>query len=455
MTPALSWASLLLRSARRDGLRSPWLWIGPLLVAQQIANLERRPWVVYLLPLFGMVLGNALTGRGVTPAGARISESPTLPVPVSARARVAGSLVAGTLVIGLITLTAFAVAQAAQELIDMAHGGPDTFVPDPVRSLRNAATCVLALLPVAALPAAAPLGRNVPWLEGIVLGFIGAGLYFDAPALLGNLSALAPLSLMLCATVVAVAPAIERKALHEVALPFRSAQVRAARDHHHRDVLGAPPRTPAAALLKLHLSTSLVTTLGLMLPLAGLSIIVVFLTGRSQSLPFALPMVLTLGAAAIPTLPLATGPAGVLGVDVRAAMWLPVRLGTLWWTSLVAACGQLGIALSIAIAGTAALTLAVPSVSAAEAVGRILASAPVCITAVLLLRAGLYLGPLMPVWARIVCLSAGVLAAVATPVDIGVPRNVHGELRLAVAIGLLVATMMALVALTPRRVHPA
>jgi hypothetical protein len=466
MTPPLAWASLLLLSVRRDGFRNPWLWIAPLLVAQQVSDLDRRPWVLYVVPFIGFILGNALNGRGVTPSGARLSESPALPVPVSARARVTGALVAGLVVCGLLTLTAFAVAQLVRELIDLAMGGPDTFIPDPVRALRNTATCVGALLPMAILPAAAPPGRSVPWLEWTVLGLVGAGLFFDAPAILGNLSTLTALSGILCATVVVVAPLIERTALQWAARsqirkhalnwrPYRGTLFSTLRHERQIGVLGAPPRSPAGALLILHLSSGLVTTLGLMLPLAALSTIVFFSGDRTQTLAFLLPRVLTLVAAATPTLPLGTGPAGAVGLDVRAAMWLPVRPQTLWWTTLLAAGAQLGVAFVLAIAGTAALTLAVPSVSTTEIVGRILASSPVCITSVLLLRAGLFLGPLIPVWARIGCLSVGAFAAAAAPVDMGVPRHVYGDERLAVALTLLVVTAAALVFLTPRSVRRA
>jgi hypothetical protein len=189
--------------------------------------------------------------------------------------------------------------------------------------------------------------------------------------------------------------------------------------------------------------------------LGGLSAIVFLLSGDPQMLPFLLPMVMTLGAALFPTLPFATGPSGLLGFDIRAALWLPARPRTLWWTSLLTTGVQLGIALTVAIGGTAALTLATPSLSAAETVGRILTSSPLCLAAVLLLRAGLHLGPLMPNWARVACLSVGAFAALAAPVDIGLSRDVLGELRLLVSIAFLFGTVMALAALTPRRVRPA
>jgi hypothetical protein len=454
MTGALAWASLLLRSARRDGLRNAWLWIGPLLVAQQISDLDRRPWVLYIIPLFGMLFGNALLGRGVTPNGARLYATPALPLPVSARARVGGGLIAGTAVAAFVTLTALLAVQSVKALIDLGHGGPATFAADAVRGLRVAATCIMALLPTAALPAAAPLGRGAGWLEVMVFGLIGAGVYFDAPAMLGSLPALAVLSSLLCAIVVGIAPMLERHAWR-ARVPFRQARPSTVRADRSVGILGAPVRTPARALLELHASTGVTTTLALLLPVVGLALAVFFLSGDPQVVPFLLPMVLTLVAAAIPTLPLATGPSGLMGLDIRPALWLPVRPQTIWWTSLAAACGQMGIALAMAVAGTAALTLVVPSVSPAEAVGRILASAPLSVAAVLLLRAGLYLGPLMPLWARVGCLAFGSIAALGTPVDIGLPRDLLGAERLVMAVTFLGATTVALIALMPRRARAA
>jgi len=97
----------------------------------------------------------------------------------------------------------------------------------------------------------------------------------------------------------------------------------------------------------------------------------------------------------------------------------------------------------------------VPSVSVADTVTRILAGSPLCAAAVLLLRAGLHLGPLMPAWARVGCLSVGAIVGLAAPVEIGLPRELLGEQRLAFSVTFLLATMAALVALTPRRVRGA
>ena len=449
MTPAVAWAALLLRAARRDGLRNAWLWIGPLLVAQQISDLERRPWVLYLIPLFGSILGHALNGRGVTPGGAQMGVSPALLIPVGARARVIGALVAGAVSTGVVCLVAFATAAIVRELIDLASGGPNTFTPDVVTGLRTASTSVLALLPTAALPAAAPPGRSVPWQEWIVLMLIGAGVYFDLPAIIGNLSLAAVLCLLLCAAVVAAAPLLERPAFRGASRPSRDG-LRASRVERPIS-LGAPALTPARALLRIHGSMGVIVTAGMILVLCGLGTLVFFLSGDPEMLPFLLPMVATLGAAFLPTLPLAAGPAGAFRFDVRPAMGLPVRPSTLWWTSLAAACAQLVIALTVALVGTAALALTVPSVSIADLVNRILAGSPISIAAVLLLRAGLHLGPLMPGWARIGCLCVGALAALAAPVDIGLPRGFLGGQRFAMSVAFLLATLIVLVALTPRR----
>ena len=454
MMPALvlAWASLLLRAAYRDGLRNVWLWIGPLLVAQQIADLERRSWVLYLIPIFGSILGSSLKGRGVTPGGAQLGESPALLIPVGARARVVGALIAGAVSSGVVCLTSSAATSMVRELIDSVLGGSNTYTPDVIRGLRDAATCVLALLPTISLAATAPPGRDVPWQEGIMLVLIGAGVYFDVRAILSSLTTVAVVSLIMCAAVVAIAPLLERKALRAPVRPS-SNPLRAARAKLPVDLAGGPARTPARALLKIHASTGVRVTLSTTLLLSGLGTLVFFLSGDPAMIPFLLPMVATLGAAMFPTLPLAVGPTGAFGFDVGPAMWLPVRRSTLWWTSLAAACVQLGIALGVASVATVTLALTVSPISIGDMATRIAAGAPICIAAVMLLRAGLHLGPLMHAWARIGCLSVGALAGLAAPVEIGLSRDLFGGPRLALSIAFLLATSVVLVVLTPRRVR--
>jgi hypothetical protein len=450
MTPAAAWASLLLRTARRDGLWNVWLWIGPLLVAQQISDLERRPWVLYLIPLFGSILGSALNGRGVAPGGAQMGASPALLIPVAARARVIGALVAGAVVSGVVCLTAFLAVLSFRGLIDLVLRGHITNTPDLARGLQNAATCVLALLPTVALSAAAPPGRSVPWQDWMLFVLIAAGVYFHIPAILGDFSTLALLSVVLCTAVVGVAPFLERMALRGLGRPAWDA-VQAVRAERPIGFLGGPARTPARALLRIHASIGLAVTSGMTAVLCGLGAVVFFLSGDPDMLPFLLPMVATLGAALLPTLPLATGPAGAFGFDVRPAMWLPVRPSTVWWTSLAAAGAQLGIALAVAMIGTAALALAVPSVSITDAATRILPGFPLCAAAVLLLRAALYLGPLMPAWARTTCFCGGAFAGLAAPVEIGLTRSLFGGQRFVFSVAFLLAAAVLLVALTPRR----
>jgi hypothetical protein len=203
----------------------------------------------------------------------------------------------------------------------------------------------------------------------------------------------------------------------------------------------------------MHTATGLVVTSGLTLALLAVGALAFFLSNDASMLPFLLPMVATLGVALFPTLPMATGQGGVLGYSVNPALWLPVRPCTLWWTSLAATIAQLGLALAMAAVGTTAIGLVVPSISAADTLTRILAGTPLCAAAVLLLRAGLHLGPLMRTWARDACVGVGALAGLAAPVEIGLTRSLLGDQRLVFSLVFLLATIAALVALTPRRVR--